>query len=76
MPFNVQNKLAQISDQCASLLKEAVFNTVTSTVNIRKGTPTKIPTTTNTSEGQTGVDSSCEISEDKFPVVPDIPVVM
>ena len=72
----MQNKLAQISGQCAPLLKEAIFNTVPSTVNIRKGTPTKIPTTANTSEGQTGIDSSGPISENKFPVVPDTPVAV
>ena len=43
-------EVANISKQCTALLKEAVFNTVPSTVNVKRGVATQTPSTSSEEE--------------------------
>ena len=64
-------EVANISQQHAALLREAVFNTVPGTVNVRRGAEAGTPSITLFEEGQAGI---LEDMVDHLPQVPDTPI--
>ena len=62
---------AHISQQCGALLKEAVFNTVSDMVNIRRGAAKQIPSISL--EEEEGANLIRDMV-DQVPQVPDKPI--
>ena len=62
-------EVANISQQCAALLRELVFNTVLGTVNVRRGAAAQTPSISS-EEGEAGI---LQDMLDQMPQVPDTP---
>ena len=61
-------EVAKISQQCAALLREEVFNKVQGTVNVRRGAAAQTPSITSLEEGEAGI---LKDMVDQLPQVPD-----
>ena len=63
--------VANISWQHAALVREAVFNTVPGTVNVRRGAAAQTPSITSLEEGEADI---LDDMVDQLPQVPDTPI--
>ena len=63
--------MANISQQHAALLRQAVFNTVPGTVNVRRGAAAQIPSVTSSEEGEAGILKDVV---DQLTLVSDTPI--
>ena len=64
-------EVANISQQHAALLREAVFNTVPGTVNVRRGAAAQTPSIRSLGEREAGI---LKDMVDQLPQVPDTPI--
>ena len=63
----MQQEPAQISSQCAAILRDAIFSIIPGTINTKRESATRVSAVIDTSKEEEDVVSSDVVLKDRFP---------